>query len=92
MHLEFHCVEICDTFILFQGPLSPQSTLHSAATSSSLIPSAADVMSQTGVMGIEGIAVLPADQPILVQPLTVLGPVQQVGLFLILGMFILATS
>jgi hypothetical protein len=76
--------------MLLQGPLSPQSTLHAAAASNSLIPTAADVMSQTGVMGIEGIAVLPADHPILVQPLTVLGPVQQVGLFLILGMFILS--
>ena len=61
--------------------MSPQSTLYAAAPSSFQIPTAADVISQTGIMGIEGIAVLPADQPILVQPLTVLGPVQQVGLF-----------
>ena len=82
MHLELHCVDgmrLC--FILLQGPLSPQSTLHAAAPSSCQIPTAADVISQTGIMGIEGIAVLPADQSILVQPLTVLGPVQQVGLF-----------
>jgi len=68
-------------FHILQGPLSPQSTLHAAGPNSFQIPTAADVMSQTGIMGIEGIAVLPADQPILVQPLTVLGPVQQVGLF-----------
>lgn len=74
------CVTHC--FLLLQGPLSPQSTLYAAAAGSSVIPTAADVMSQTGVMGIEGIAVLPADQPILVQPLTVLGPVQQVGLLI----------
>lgn len=61
--------------------MSPQSTLHVATASGSVIPTAADVMSQTGVMGIEGIAVLPADQPILVQPVTVLGPVQQVEHF-----------
>jgi hypothetical protein len=36
----------------------------------------------TGVVGVDGIAVLPADQPIIVQPLTVLGPVQQVGVFI----------
>jgi hypothetical protein len=51
-----------------------------------MIPTAIDVVStplvQTGVMGIEGVSVLPADQPIIVQPLTVLGPVQQVGFFI----------
>jgi hypothetical protein len=68
--------------ILLQGPLSPQSTLHATVASSSVLPAAIDVVSQplmqTGVVGIEGIAMLPADQPVLVQPLTVLGPVQQV--------------
>jgi hypothetical protein len=50
-----------------------------------VIPTAIDVVSQpvvqTGIMGIEGLAVFPADQPVIVQPLAVLGPVQQVGFF-----------
>ncbi|XP_023711296.1 uncharacterized protein LOC111866515 isoform X3 [Cryptotermes secundus] len=65
------------------GPLSPQSTLHATVASGSAVPTAVDVLSQpllpTGVMGIDGIGVLPADQPIIVQPLAVLGPVQQMS-------------
>lgn len=77
---------MCDNVsFLLQGPLSPQSTLHATVASGSAVPTAVDVLSQpllpTGVMGIDGIGVLPADQPIIVQPLAVLGPVQQVGVF-----------
>jgi hypothetical protein len=64
--------------ILLQGPLSSQSALHASVASSSVLPAAIDDVSQsliqTGVLGIEGIAVLPADQPVRFQPLTVLGP------------------
>jgi hypothetical protein len=78
---------LCDnvTFLL-QGPLSPQSTLHATVASGSAVPTAVDVVSQpllpAGMIGIDGVGVLPPDQPIIVQPLAVLGPVQQVGVFI----------
>jgi hypothetical protein len=71
---------------LLQGPLSPQSTLHATVASGSALPTAIDVVSQpllpAGVVGTDGIAVLPSDQPIIVQPVAVLGPVPQVGVFI----------
>ncbi|KAJ9584589.1 hypothetical protein L9F63_021059, partial [Diploptera punctata] len=60
------------------GPLSPQSTLHAAVAAGSAIPTAIDVVAQP-IMSIEGVAVLPPDHHVIMQPVAMIAPVQQMS-------------
>ncbi|XP_069693417.1 uncharacterized protein Wnk isoform X2 [Periplaneta americana] len=60
------------------GPLSPQSTLHAAVVNAHLVPTAIEVVGPT-IMPNVGIDVLPPEHPVIIQPLSVLGQVQQMS-------------
>jgi len=54
--------------LLFQGPLSPHSTLHASGMQGALLPAALEVLQPAGgIIGLEGVSLLPSEQQLAVQ-------------------------